>query len=119
MTHGYAIHSLLYTREKGSLVLRGNIKRFVDLLLDSNIEQIYLKAEPAAKLQIKIWFVKDLSDKEVYAHVRVGNKILYTKKRIFELDDFQALIDSTGDDQVYYLLNGNWELLLEWKKLNE
>lgn len=110
MAHGYAISSLLYTRDKGSLVLKGNIKRFVDLLLDSDVKQIYFEVEPFAKLQINIWFVKDSND-EIYAHIRVVNKILYTKKRVFELDDFQELIDSVKDDQVHYLLNNNWELL--------
>lgn len=119
MAHGYAIRSLLYTRDKGSLVLEGNIKKFVDLLLDSDAEQIYLEVEPFAKLPIKIWFVKDASDNEIYAHIRIVNKILHTKKRVFELDDFQELIDSVGDDQVYYLLNNEWELLSELKRCSE
>lgn len=115
MAHGYAISSLLYTRDKGSLVLKGNIKRFVDLLLDSDIEQIYFEVEPFAKLSIEIWFVKDASDNEIYAHIRVVNKILHTKKRIYELENFQELIDSVGDNQVHYLLNDEWKLLLEWR----
>ena len=113
MTHGYRINSLLYTREKGSLILKGNINIFVNMLLDSDIEQIYLEVEPFSKLQINVWFVKDLSDNEIYAHIRVGNKILHTKKRIFELDKFQGLIDSAGNDQIYYLLDGKWKLLSE------
>lgn len=108
MAHGYAIHSLLYTRDKGSLVLEGNIKKFVDLLLDSDVEQVYLEVEPFVKLPIKIWFVKDISDNEIYAHIRIVNKILHIKKRVFELDDFQELIDSAKDDQVHYLRDEEW-----------
>lgn len=112
MAHGYAISSLLYTRDKGSLVLKGNIKRFVDLLLDSDVEQIYFEVEPFAKLWIEIWFVKD-SDDGIYAHIRVANKILHTKRRVYELGDFQELMDFVEDNQIYYLLNGEWKLLSE------
>lgn len=116
MAHGYAISSLLYTRDKSSLILKGNIKKFVDLLLDSDVEQVYLEVEPFAKLPIKIWFVKDASDNEIYVHIRIVNKILHTRKKVFELDDFQELIDSVKEDQVHYLQEGEWESLSEKDK---